>query len=47
MRPFSVQVQFSNQHEREILHSKVKAFRIETTVYHPSFDIRNKDSRLR
>lgn len=30
MRPFSVQVQFSKQQEREILHSKVEAFRIET-----------------
>lgn len=30
MRPFIVQVQFSKQQEREILYSKVKAFRIET-----------------
>lgn len=28
MRPFSVQVQFSKQQEREILHSKVKALEL-------------------
>lgn len=30
MRPLSVQVQFSKQQERKILHSKIKAFKTET-----------------
>lgn len=32
MGPFSVQAQFLKQQEREVLHSKVKAFRMETQV---------------